>query len=397
MKRILFVESSESVRGALKLALRTLDGEWKLDLASTAQDALEQAKLETYDLVIASNKLRDKRNGGLELLNVFRANYPQTIRFLLVGMAGAEESEIFIGSPQQVLTRPLDIKLFTQQVNRAFLLRSVIRDPALFRLLGKADSLPPLPRVFEEITKALNNPNASLQDVANIISKDIVLSSKVLKLANSALFNLRMPASTVAQSVSLLGSRTISSLVFSQGMGEMFKSGVVSEQFVEEVNRHSLECATMISNILSAWNAERRLIEKAFFCGIAHDLGKLVLAEYAPEKWQQIEAAKASDSRCDTEIERDIAGISHAEIAAYLLAIWGFSNEQVLAVAFHHDPSKANDFDFGLLCALHLAENLVQTHLHGSSLDWDYLASCRIRPEDVDELKTMLQAVSKPD
>lgn len=393
MKRILLIEPNRNMCEALKMGFRSIDRSWDVRFAATAVEALSINAENTCDLVATSSALAGEMS-GLDLLTELKEVSPETIRFLIINESEEGTTRGLVDVPQQVLTRPLDLKNFVQQVERAFTLRSVIRNPAILQLLGKAESLPTLPRVFHRISEKLNDPNASLFDVAGIVEEDIVLSSKVLKLANSALFNLRMPAGTVAQAVSLLGSRTISSLVFSQGLGETFNGGDEINCFMEELNRHSLECAAMVTHILTTWNADQKLIDKAFFCGIAHDLGKLVLAKYASEEWPQITAAIEAGDRSDSDIEREVVGISHAEIAAYLLAVWGFPNDQVFAVAFHHNPGKIRSRDLGILCALHLAENLLRTHLHGSDLDWKYLEDCRISPDDVDMLSAMVMAAS---
>ncbi|MBN2684564.1 MAG: HDOD domain-containing protein [Pontiellaceae bacterium] len=393
MKRILLVEPNRNMCEALKMGFRSINHSWDVRFAVTAAEALSINAEHPCDLIASSNELSGEMS-GLDLLAELKEISPETIRFLIINESEEGAARGLVDVPQQVLTRPLDLKKFVQQVERAFTLRSVIRSPAVLQLLGKAESLPSLPRVFYRISEKLNDPNASLYDIAAIIEEDIVLSSKVLKLANSALFNLRMPAGTVSQAVSLLGSRTISSLVFSQGLGDTFSGGDEMNDFLEELNRHSLECATMVTHILTTWNADKKLIDKAFFCGIAHDLGKLVLAKYASEEWPKITAAIEAGDRSDFDIEREVVGISHAEIAAYLLAVWGFPNDQVFAVAFHHNPGKIRSRDLGLLCALHLAENLLRTHLHGSDLDWEYLEDCRISPDDVDMLSAMVMAAS---
>lgn len=387
MKRMLFVEPSETAKKIFAAVLKPRENQWDLTFVSSAEEALEANASNPFDIMVALNHLPGQ--SGSELFSVLKDISPGTIRFLLVEESEKTMFRTMIGDAQQVLVKPLELKPFIKQVNRALSLRSVVSDPAILKLLGNAD-IPPLPRVFLAVTQKLRDLNAPLSEVASIISEDIVLSSKVLKLANSALFNLRTPAGTINHAVSLLGSNAVSSLVFSQGIADSFKGSSETERLTEELNRHSVQCAELASNILSSWNASRGLIDKIIFCGIAHDLGKLVLAKYVPEKWKEIELEYRRGERTDVEIEHSVLGISHCEIAAYLLAVWGFPNDQILAIAFHHEPSKIDDRESGLLCALHLAENICDTSLHGQRLDWDYLEGCRITKDDVEALKMMI-------
>ncbi len=42
-----------------------------------------------------------------------------------------------------------------------------------------------------------------------------------------------------------------------------------------------------------------------------------------------------NDSRPIVDVERNLIGISHAELGSYLLALWGFPEAVLRAVAFH--------------------------------------------------------------
>ncbi len=88
----------------------------------------------------------------MELLAELKEVSLETIRFLIISESEEGAMRGLVDVPQQVLTRPLDLKYFFHQVERAFTLRSVIRNPANLKLLGKAESLPALPRVFCRIS-----------------------------------------------------------------------------------------------------------------------------------------------------------------------------------------------------------------------------------------------------
>lgn len=387
-KRILFVESKETSRETLTKNLKPEENGWVPSFASSALEALELVQNNPYDIIISTNNLPDQ--SGVGLFELIKESHPESIRFLLIDESEKKRMRSQINSAQQILLNPLELKPFIKQVDRAFALRSITHDPALLKMLGDSNALPPLPRVFQELTAALDNPNSSLNDIANIISKDIAISAKILALANSALFTLRTPASTIPHAVSLLGSGLICSLVFSQGMGDSFATDAASEKFIEELNTHSLECASVTSKILTHWGAGRELKEKAVFCGIAHDIGKLVLAKFAPEKWAEVLAAIKSGEQTDIEAERSIMGVSHCEVAAYLLGIWGFPNDQILAIAFHHEPGRVHEHELGILCALHLAEYYCSAGTNQTNLDWEYLNNCRLEGKEVACILAML-------
>ncbi|MDF7798729.1 response regulator [Pontiellaceae bacterium B1224] len=385
--RMLFVEPNKELWPIFTAVLKPLENNWKLAFAASALDALSMG--ESYDFMITANSLPD--GNGLGLCDLFKEEAPETIRYLLIEPEEARMFRSLVSSAQQVLIKPLDLKTFKAQLQRSTALRSIVQNQDIRKLLGSGDSLPPLPRIFEELSRKLSDPNAPLSEISELIAKDVTLSSKVLRLANSAFFNLRMPANTIAQATSLLGSNTISSLVFSQSVSKSFMSEFVSEHFIEELNQHSIEVASLASDILETWGASSAVVEKVLLCGIAHDLGKIVLAKYAPEKWQEAQAEIQTSERSDAEIEREIIGLGHPELAAYLLAIWGFSTDQIMAIIFHHEPSRANETEFGLLCALHVAEHCCEKELPNQHFDWNYLEGFRITETEVDGFKAMLE------
>ena len=89
-----------------------------------------------------------------------------------------------------------------------------------------------------------------------------------------------------------------------------------------------------------------------------HDLGYWVLIQECPRELEQaIELALAAGISL-TDAEYEILGASHAEIGAYLLAIWGLPYPVVEAVAHHHRPTRVRSAGLDALSALALATAL---------------------------------------
>jgi HD-like signal output (HDOD) protein len=388
-RRVLIAEPNPLQQKIFRGVLKPEENGWELLFASSATEVMEKHLETPIDIIVSVNQLKDCT--GSELFESLRDSAPEIIRLLLIDEAEKRAMRSPVSSAQQILLKPLALPPFIKQINRSLALRAVVHDPAILAFLGDANTLPPLPRVFQQLTQKLNDPNSSLTDIGEMIAQDIVLSSKILQLANSALFSLRVPAQNVTHAVSLLGSSAVSSLVFSQSVFNSFKGSAATEAFFEELNRHSIECATLTAKILHHWGAGREIIDKSLFCGIAHDLGKLVLARYAPEKWTAVQQEYMRTGRPDIELEREIIGVSHTDLTAYLLTVWGFSNDQILAIVFHHEPSRVQESEFGLLCALHIAENCCLKPGEKPHFDETYLNDCRITPEELAGFRFMYE------
>ena len=84
-------------------------------------------------------------------------------------------------------------------------------------LLEGVDRLPSIPAVALEIVRLTEDENCTLDEFAAVLSRDPALSGKVLRMANSSLFNLNSPVSTLQRATMVLGMRTVklTSLTFS--------------------------------------------------------------------------------------------------------------------------------------------------------------------------------------
>jgi len=102
-----------------------------------------------------------------------------------------------------------------------------------------------------------------------------------------------------------------------------------------------------------------QLVNSAFF-RLLHDAGKLVLLSRASDRFFAALAAAKKTGRLLHEAEREALGVSHAEVGAYLLGLWGLADAVVEAAAFHHAPGNCVFEQFGVLTAVHAADALVQ-------------------------------------
>jgi HD-like signal output (HDOD) protein len=121
-------------------------------------------------------------------------------------------------------------------------------------------------------------------------------------------------------------------------------------------------------------------MDEAFVAGLLHDTGKLVLASNFPQSYEQVLARAPSGGMELLRAEERLFGANHAEVAAYLLGLWGLPIPVVEAVALHHHPRKCSHLQFSPLTAVHAADALVhwQTEIEagtGDSFDLEYLSA----------------------
>ena len=112
--------------------------------------------------------------------------------------------------------------------------------------------------------------------------------------------------------------------------------------------------------------------EVAFAAGIVHDVGKIVLAGGVPDQFEASRKLAAAEKCPAHEAEHAVLGVTHAEMGAYLLGIWGLPFEIIEAVAYHHTPATVTSGNRDTLAAVHTVDALVSPDARG--LDMTFLA-----------------------
>jgi HD-like signal output (HDOD) protein len=141
-----------------------------------------------------------------------------------------------------------------------------------------------------------------------------------------------------------------------------------------------LVCGKLSERIAQAETRDLEMIGQAFTAGMLHDIGKLLLAANLPSEFKQALARARQETIQLWEAESKVLGVTHAELGACLLGIWGLPVPIVEAVALHHLPSRFLSKSFCPLTAVHAANAIEhQTHPENQglplpSVDVSYLA-----------------------
>ncbi len=194
--------------------------------------------------------------------------------------------------------------------------------------LFNIDTLPTLPVIAGQVLERLNNPNSSVQDIAEIILKDQSLSSKILQLVNSAFYGFPKRIGTVSHAISILGFETVRGLVLGVSILDTFK---IQEFDLYLFWQHSIQSASLMSFLAEKWNYPRK--DEAFTIGLIHDVGKLVFMLKAPEAYQDI-WDEASSTRLEKETQT--FQLNHADLGAQIASAWNFPANFIQAIQAHH-------------------------------------------------------------
>jgi putative nucleotidyltransferase with HDIG domain len=213
--------------------------------------------------------------------------------------------------------------------------------------------LPVLPEIATRVIEIIDDPEASLGDIARVLRADVSLSARLLALANSPFLRGREPVRDIKMAVNRLGTSYLRHLVSALAAEQMFASSNQRlNTYLRQVWAHSLKVAS-VSHMLAVQHTHIKG-EEAFVAGLIHDIGTLPIIRYAES--HSLDIAQA-------DLEGVVAEL-HPEIGALIAESWHFPDELVAVVREHEDLEREGGAKADLVDVVIVAN--VQSHM-GSS------------------------------
>jgi putative nucleotidyltransferase with HDIG domain len=354
MRRILFVDDQPEVLTAHRDCLKKYDGQIEADFVLGGTAALELVRSKPVDVLVSDMHMPGM--DGPELLRIVKDERPDVVRVMLCAPYELDSTYFALMTVHQVLAKPLDADALMNAVDRTCQLRGLLTD-SLRKKIGAVGQLPPIPGVYLELTNAMAKSNVSNPKIARIIEKDAPMAAKTLQLVNSACFGLMKRITSLEHAVNYLGLNMIRDLSLTVHVFAVLERTAVRAGFsFSGEQEHSL----MTARVAKRLAPNPRQAQNAFTAALLHDIGKLVLAVCIPEKFAKVQVECKKSGRASFEVEAEFLGVTHAEVGAYLLGLWGLPYPIVEAVAYHHNPGAALERTFDLPTTVSIANALVE-------------------------------------
>lgn len=375
IKRILFVDDEQSLLDGLRDALRPYRRRWTMTFVTSGTEALAAIEAAPPDVVISD--LRMPGMDGATLLERVRDQCPGAVRIVLSGHADMRIVGRAAGAAHRLIAKPCETAELARVIQRSCALQDMGARVALNRRAMGASVLPSVPRVCAELTELLSSGTAGAADAAVIIEHDIAMAAKVLQLANSAYFGRRSPVSRVTDAVAYLGFDAIRALALHAAAFQEFQVDPPIPGFdLDELHRH----CTRVARLADALAIETGAGREAFTAGLLHDVGLLVMASQDRHALAGTLAIAHEQGRPIQDVEYEQYGVTHAEVGAHLLALWGLPHTVTEGVAGHNNP-RWLDVPFDTVAAIYVANAIVEEletelgpdPLPSAALDLEYL------------------------
>ncbi|MGC8965876.1 MAG: HDOD domain-containing protein [Caldimicrobium sp.] len=224
--------------------------------------------------------------------------------------------------------------------------------------LKKLEGLPSLPPIIQRLNQMIEDERTSLHQIAELIEKDQVITTKILRLANSAFYGFPRKVSTVQQAMMLLGINVLKILIMTSSIFEIIHK--------EDVGlwEHSIgvaACSKIIAEKIGAGDSQ-----EIATAGLLHDLGRVIIMVVLKEDQPKI-LDLISEGVDPLSAEKRVLGIDHAEIGAFLMAQWNLPERLIEAVASHHNLENSKKYRKEA-SILHLSDLLVHARGYGKTL-----------------------------
>lgn len=173
-----------------------------------------------------------------------------------------------------------------------------------------------------------------LQGLTDEILKDVALTKKLLRLANSVQYARQSEGvTTISRAVSMLGFTTVRNLSLSLVLLEHL-SHKGQQQQVWQAYQKALLSATLAS----ALSSDAQQAEEVFLGALFQGLGGILLVCYFPQEAAQLQALMEQNPKQALQHERQILGAELAELTLAVARSWNFPSSILGMMRAHKGP-----------------------------------------------------------
>ncbi len=208
-------------------------------------------------------------------------------------------------------------------------------------LVAYVDRLATLPDVYLKVRAALDDPDVSIAEVADVIATDPSLTAALLRLANSAFYGYARKIESITRAVSLIGLEQVHDLVLATSVTAMF-SGIRPQRMdMARFWRDSVRRGMLAREV--ARSVRGMSPERLFVAGLLADAGHLVMYVAVPDLMALVLDTPPSEGDTLSDVERRIIGCDFAEVGAALTAKWQLPVTFGVLIGSQLQPESAGD------------------------------------------------------
>ncbi|MBU2871795.1 HDOD domain-containing protein [Colwellia sp. E2M01] len=270
----------------------------------------------------------------------------------------------------------------------------LIVDQSVLDDISKGFTVPAQPRLLFDLLKLMAEESPDINEISELISKDVAVSAAILKTINSPLYGLSRTITDIKMSVNYIGLFGVVTLVTGSLLKKSFDPKNCS------INLDNFwKLTSSIANVAESLGQRYRpniANDKFFSVGLFHACGQPVMAMKYKDFQQVIDEAQTTPGLAQTTIEEQKYGVHHATVGYYVASSWRLPKDVCQIILQHHDREFLNTLNGSeeqdLFAVLKLSEQLVALKFtHKDNADWEYVkeAVCAVLAIDDETLQQL--------
>jgi putative nucleotidyltransferase with HDIG domain len=224
------------------------------------------------------------------------------------------------------------------------------------------ERMPAFPKSVQKILELTRNMDVQPKDLVQVIEKDPVMTVKILRVLNSAYYNLPNKITSMNHSVVYLGFNTIKNLALSIASVGILPRQTPSGLDIQQYLLHSLTTAA-IAKLLGGRLTGIDPMD-CYIAGLLHDFGKVVFAQFLPNDFNHAMLKSFRENISLHVAEEQIIGVDHTVVGSMLAEKWQFPPTLVDCIRNHHTPDSE---DSAIWASVYAANQISKKMAFGDS------------------------------
>ena len=264
----------------------------------------------------------------------------------------------------------IDLKSFNSSINlmadRPTERNKDFRKPTQDDIYSSIRTIQPIPQIALKIIRMMNVGNYNMNEVANEIKKDQIITAAVIRLCNSSYFGLKEKIDSINRALILLGEKYLFKMIISAALERSFSNVKQGYSLCKGgLFQHSLGTAILSEELARFTGIVQP--EIAYTAGLLHDIGKVVLDQYISSIYTFFYRRTQIDMIEIVEVEKEMLGYTHTEAGSLLGESWSLNERLIDTIRHHHHPEHAS-VDSELTHVVYLADLLMSKFQAGHEL-----------------------------
>ncbi len=247
-------------------------------------------------------------------------------------------------------------------------------------------TIPPLPRVAENVLKRLRSPKCGMAEVAHDLSEDPVSAASVLRIANSVMYRGIEKITSLPTAVTRLGASAIRTLMMHQSLRSAVFAGHGDAQVLADlIWRGALAAATTMRELARLTRMDP---EEAFTIGLLHDIGNVLTLRLV------LEHERSHRQAIDTDTFDFLCYETHQEFGELIANAWQLPPELKSLISDHHVYPRDDDLLRKQRLMLILTDMISQMLGYAPAAQYDLLRAEVVRDLGLSDQRAFLDLLA---